>query len=70
MVNLLGTNNAPVSAKGMEKALAVPGANIHIYGKKDSRPGRKMGHITALAPGGTAADALKIAQEAAGYLVF
>lgn len=70
MVNLLGTNNAPVSAKGMEKALAVPGANIHIYGKKDLRPGRKMGHITALAPGGTVADALKIAQEAAGYLEF
>lgn len=29
-----------------EKALAVPGANIHLYGKGDARPGRKMGHVT------------------------
>ena len=26
------------------------GANLHLYGKRDARPGRKMGHITALAP--------------------
>lgn len=29
-----------------EKALAVPGANIHLYGRGDARPGRKMGHVT------------------------
>ncbi|MGQ0645662.1 MAG: 5-(carboxyamino)imidazole ribonucleotide synthase [Elusimicrobiota bacterium] len=32
------------------RALTVPGARLHLYGKADARPGRKMGHITALAP--------------------
>lgn len=26
--------------------LAVPGASVHLYGKSDARPGRKMGHVT------------------------
>lgn len=30
-------------------ALAVPGVRLHLYGKSDPRPGRKMGHLTALA---------------------
>lgn len=30
-------------------ALAVPGATLHLYGKKQPRPGRKMGHVTARA---------------------
>jgi len=30
-------------------ALAVPGVKLHLYGKSDPRPGRKMGHLTALA---------------------
>ncbi|MFM8735740.1 MAG: 5-(carboxyamino)imidazole ribonucleotide synthase [Pirellulales bacterium] len=30
-------------------ALAVPGVRLHLYGKTDPRPGRKMGHLTALA---------------------
>lgn len=30
-------------------ALAVPGVTLHLYGKTDPRPGRKMGHLTALA---------------------
>ncbi len=29
------------------KALAVPGVRVHLYGKKESRPGRKMGHLSA-----------------------
>jgi 5-(carboxyamino)imidazole ribonucleotide synthase len=29
-------------------ALAVPGVALHLYGKADPRPGRKMGHLTAL----------------------
>lgn len=28
--------------------LAVPGAKLHLYGKEEARPGRKMGHITVL----------------------
>jgi 5-(carboxyamino)imidazole ribonucleotide synthase len=31
-------------------ALAVPGVSLHLYGKKEARPGRKMGHLTAVAP--------------------
>jgi 5-(carboxyamino)imidazole ribonucleotide synthase len=30
-------------------ACAVPGVKLHLYGKSDARPGRKMGHLTALA---------------------
>jgi len=26
--------------------LALPGAHLHLYGKSDARPGRKMGHLT------------------------
>ncbi|MET0246302.1 MAG: 5-(carboxyamino)imidazole ribonucleotide synthase [Sphingomonas sp.] len=28
--------------------LAEPGAHLHLYGKRESRPGRKMGHVTRL----------------------
>jgi 5-(carboxyamino)imidazole ribonucleotide synthase len=30
-------------------ALALPDVKLHVYGKKEARPGRKMGHLTALA---------------------
>jgi 5-(carboxyamino)imidazole ribonucleotide synthase len=30
-------------------ALALPGVSLHLYGKAEARPGRKMGHLTALA---------------------
>ena len=30
-------------------ALALPGVKLHLYGKAEARPGRKMGHLTALA---------------------
>lgn len=30
-------------------ACAVPGVKLHLYGKTDPRPGRKMGHLTAMA---------------------
>jgi 5-(carboxyamino)imidazole ribonucleotide synthase len=47
-------------------ALAVPGASLHLYGKGEPRPGRKMGHITVLAP--TPEDAARRALEARGAL--
>ncbi len=52
MVNILGERDAPVAAtpRGLPEALAVPGAHLHLYGKRRSRPGRKMGHVTALGP--------------------
>ena len=49
MSNLLGDlwqNEEP----DWPQALAVPGTTLHLYGKKQPRPGRKMGHITARAP--------------------
>jgi 5-(carboxyamino)imidazole ribonucleotide synthase len=30
--------------------LAVPGAKLHLYGKREARAGRKMGHVTCVAP--------------------
>jgi 5-(carboxyamino)imidazole ribonucleotide synthase len=70
MVNLLGKNRRMGGPDGLSEALAVPGASIHLYGKAESRPGRKLGHITALASGGTALDALAIARQAADHLEF
>ena len=29
-------------------ALAEPDARLHLYGKAEARPGRKMGHLTVL----------------------
>ena len=49
MVNVLGERDGtPPHTHGLSEALAVPGASVHIYGKPDVRPGRKMGHVTAL----------------------
>jgi 5-(carboxyamino)imidazole ribonucleotide synthase len=47
-------------------ALAVSNAKLHLYGKMEPRPGRKMGHITALA--GSAADAQTFAVKARAAL--
>jgi 5-(carboxyamino)imidazole ribonucleotide synthase len=33
------------------KILGEPGASLHLYGKADARPGRKMGHVTRIVPG-------------------
>ena len=37
--------------------LADPNAKLHLYGKSEARPGRKMGHLTVTARGTTAATA-------------
>jgi 5-(carboxyamino)imidazole ribonucleotide synthase len=51
MVNVLGQREGtPPSAAGVPDALDVPGTHVHVYGKPDVRPGRKMGHVTALGP--------------------
>ncbi len=50
MVNLLGedgfTGNAIV--EGMDEAIAQKGVYVHLYGKKITKPFRKMGHVTIL----------------------
>lgn len=48
MVNLLGEDKATGHPNGLENALGLTGARVHIYGKRMSGPGRKMGHITVL----------------------
>ncbi len=68
MVNLLGAASGPGRPAGLDAALAVPGARLHIYGKTVSSPGRKMGHVTAL--GSTIEEALATAQRAAQSLIF
>lgn len=52
MVNLVGSegHTGPVEYKGYEDLLARPGVNIHVYGKSETRPFRKMGHVTVIAP--------------------
>lgn len=54
MVNLIGTATCPDPGRNAAAALAVDGAHLHLYGKQ-SRPGRKIGHVTALADTTTAA---------------
>jgi 5-(carboxyamino)imidazole ribonucleotide synthase len=49
MVNLLGKRNGEVKPEMIRAALKVEGAHVHLYGKRESRVGRKMGHITVLA---------------------
>ncbi|MAD29623.1 MAG: 5-(carboxyamino)imidazole ribonucleotide synthase [Flavobacteriaceae bacterium] len=48
MVNLVGAQNHQglVHYKNMEHVLGIEGVYPHIYGKKETRPFRKMGHIT------------------------
>ena len=35
--------------EGMEHIISMPGVHIHLYGKKFTRPFRKMGHVTITA---------------------
>ena len=46
-------------------ALAVPGVRLHLYGKRDARPGRKMGHLSAVADDPDAAAELVLRARAA-----
>jgi len=50
MINLLGEDgfSGPVLVEGKEEALAEKGVYIHLYGKKLTKPFRKMGHVTIL----------------------
>ena len=45
----LGGTGAP-QLLGTEELLEVPGTFIHLYGKHETRTGRKMGHVTVVAP--------------------
>ncbi len=51
MVNLLGEKNFVGSAvyEGMDEVLKMKGVYVHLYGKKETKPFRKMGHVTVTA---------------------
>lgn len=51
MVNLLGEPgySGPAKYTGFEEVLREPGVFVHLYGKRHTKPFRKMGHITILA---------------------
>jgi 5-(carboxyamino)imidazole ribonucleotide synthase len=50
MLNLLGEPGyeGQVYYEGFSECLAIDGVKIHLYGKKNTRPSRKMGHVTVL----------------------
>ncbi|HUO80624.1 MAG TPA: 5-(carboxyamino)imidazole ribonucleotide synthase [Steroidobacteraceae bacterium] len=67
---ILGLPLGPTAARGhaamlnfvgrmpdLRRALAVPGLHLHDYGKREARPGRKLGHATVVAPSAPARDA-------------
>ncbi|MDE2043020.1 MAG: ATP-grasp domain-containing protein, partial [Alphaproteobacteria bacterium] len=45
MTNLIGADVEQAPA-----LLAAPGAHLHLYGKGEASPGRKMGHVTRVQP--------------------
>lgn len=50
MVNIIGSDgtSGPAIYAGLEEVLSIDNAFVHIYGKKETKPGRKMGHVTIL----------------------
>jgi 5-(carboxyamino)imidazole ribonucleotide synthase len=66
MANLLGDlwqNGEP----NWSAALAMPNVKLHLYGKSEARPGRKMGHLTAVAD--TPQDAARLVRQAREALI-
>jgi 5-(carboxyamino)imidazole ribonucleotide synthase len=51
MINLLGEPGytGPVKYEGLTECMRMEGVKIHLYGKKITKPFRKMGHVTVLA---------------------
>jgi 5-(carboxyamino)imidazole ribonucleotide synthase len=63
MVNLVGEDRytGQVLYENIEKIMAIDGVTPHIYGKRETRPFRKMGHVTIVNE--DMAEARKIAEE-------
>jgi 5-(carboxyamino)imidazole ribonucleotide synthase len=51
MINLLGPESfsGPYKIAGLEELFSIPSLKLHVYGKKISKPSRKLGHITITA---------------------
>jgi 5-(carboxyamino)imidazole ribonucleotide synthase len=50
IVNLLGENGyeGDVEYEGLKEVMQMDNVFVHLYGKKQTKPGRKMGHVTIL----------------------
>ena len=50
MVNIIGSEGYQglVKYDGLDEVLKIDNAFVHLYGKKETKPGRKMGHVTIL----------------------
>jgi 5-(carboxyamino)imidazole ribonucleotide synthase len=50
MVNLVGEKNSKgiVVYKNLDQIIGIEGVNPHIYGKFETKPNRKMGHVTII----------------------
>jgi 5-(carboxyamino)imidazole ribonucleotide synthase len=70
MLNLLGDVWFDAAGRprtpGWQAVLALPGAHLHLYGKLEARPGRKMGHLTLT--GADIAGVKSVARQAAKIL--
>ncbi len=66
MVNILGDRNGEVEARGLDRVLSIPNVSVHLYGKKETKQERKMGHITVVDK--TWQSAYKKATQARKYL--
>lgn len=52
MVNLVGSaGTGTPRVTGLQPLLEIPDTHLHLYGKSETRTGRKMGHVTILATG-------------------
>lgn len=61
MINIIGERNGTAKPEGIVSVLSKEKVYLHIYGKKETKTGRKMGHITVLRK--DVKDALKTALE-------
>ena len=69
MLNLVGAPGyvgSPV-IDGLVQLLSEPDVHVHLYGKQECRPGRKMGHITVL--GDSTEELVAIAEDIAATVV-
>ncbi|MFN6515281.1 MAG: 5-(carboxyamino)imidazole ribonucleotide synthase [Nostoc sp. CreGUA01] len=63
MVNLLGYENSDSDYQSQRQQIAeISQAHVHWYGKSQSRPGRKLGHVTVLLDNQNREEAIAVAQ--------
>lgn len=68
MKNIIGTEASSGDYEGLESAYQFDRVKVHMYGKKKSNKGRKMGHIVALDD--DLDKAIEVVKQAHGYITF